>query len=381
MVVTGSIYLLSDLARAGVLRGPPVTQHARMLGFVAIVVAVVILVFFALGYGLGRCCSSAQRGNCAFRSGHRPSGTLCLAGSSLAAAKPRRLQMTLALFGIENDGLNLAVNLLVFFLVVIWVALVYWTYADASRRLDDPMLVGCATAASLFPFIGTIVYTIVRPPEYLEDRHERELEIKAAEKRLALLENRTCRNCGAEVDPSLPALPELHAQAEGAVRELRQAARPALAGVPLLRGRGRRRRCGQAASRAASAARAPRTEAGKRAEADAERTERRERRAPSASGPREHDRTPPGPRRRPDRGRAAHDVAAAAQPVRSRAAHEPHADPRKARRLRTQPHRRGDRALRAQGPAHRGAEADAGRPRARGAALRRAREQAVLPAT
>jgi hypothetical protein len=110
--------------------------------------------------------------------------------------------MTLALFGIENDGLNLAVNLLVFFLVVIWIALVYWTYADASRRLDDPMLVGCATAASLFPFIGTIVYTIVRPPEYMEDRHERELEIEAAEKRLAMLENRTCGNCGAEVDPS-----------------------------------------------------------------------------------------------------------------------------------------------------------------------------------
>jgi hypothetical protein len=110
--------------------------------------------------------------------------------------------MTFALFGIENDGLNLAVNLLVFFLVVIWVALVYWTYADATRRLDDPLLIGCATVASLFPFIGTIVYTIVRPPDYLEDSHERELEIKAAEKRLALLENRTCRNCGSEIEPS-----------------------------------------------------------------------------------------------------------------------------------------------------------------------------------
>jgi hypothetical protein len=110
--------------------------------------------------------------------------------------------MTFALFGIENDGLNLAVNLLVFFLVVIWVALVYWTYADASRRMDDPLLIGCATVASLFPFIGTIVYSIVRPPEYLEDAHERELEVKAAEKRLALLENRTCRNCGSEIEPS-----------------------------------------------------------------------------------------------------------------------------------------------------------------------------------
>ena len=110
--------------------------------------------------------------------------------------------MTFALFGIQNDGLNLAVNLLVFFLVVIWIALVYWTYSDAVRRLDDPLLIGCATVASLFPFIGTIVYTIVRPPEYLDDVHERELEIRAAEKRLALLENRTCRNCGSEVEPS-----------------------------------------------------------------------------------------------------------------------------------------------------------------------------------
>jgi hypothetical protein len=30
------------------------TQHARMLGLVAVVVALVILLFFALGYGLGR---------------------------------------------------------------------------------------------------------------------------------------------------------------------------------------------------------------------------------------------------------------------------------------------------------------------------------------
>jgi hypothetical protein len=110
--------------------------------------------------------------------------------------------MTFALFGIENDGLNLAVNLLVFFLFVIYVALVYWTYADASRRLEDPLLVACATVAAMFPFIGTIVYTIVRPPEYLEDRHEREIEVRAAEKRLALLENRTCRNCGGEVEPT-----------------------------------------------------------------------------------------------------------------------------------------------------------------------------------
>jgi hypothetical protein len=108
----------------------------------------------------------------------------------------------LAVFGIENDGLNLAVNLLLLFLVVLWLALVYWTYSDAKRRIEDPMLVGCSAAAALFPFIGTIVYMIVRPPEYLEDRHERELEIAAAQARLHDLQGIGCPHCGFEIEKS-----------------------------------------------------------------------------------------------------------------------------------------------------------------------------------
>jgi hypothetical protein len=108
----------------------------------------------------------------------------------------------IALFGIENSGLALAVNLLLLFLVVIWLALVYWTYSDAKRRIADPMLVGCATAASLFPFVGTVVYLIVRPPEYLDDVHERELEIAAAQARLSSLEHQHCQYCGFEIERS-----------------------------------------------------------------------------------------------------------------------------------------------------------------------------------
>jgi hypothetical protein len=106
----------------------------------------------------------------------------------------------LAVFGIENDGLNTAASLLLLFLVVIWLALIYWTFADARRRIDDPLLVGCATVASVFPFAGTIVYLIVRPPEYLEDVRERELEIAAAQARLATLEHVHCQYCGFEVE-------------------------------------------------------------------------------------------------------------------------------------------------------------------------------------
>ena len=52
------------------------------------------------------------------------------------------------IFGIKNSTVNLVVDLLILFLVVIWLALVYWTYADARRRIADPMLIGCATAAA-----------------------------------------------------------------------------------------------------------------------------------------------------------------------------------------------------------------------------------------
>lgn len=103
--------------------------------------------------------------------------------------------MALAIFGITNDGLNLAATLFLLMLVVLWLALIVYTYLDARRRISDPFLVACATVASFFPFIGTAVYAIVRPPEFLEDAHERELEIKAAELRVRQLRELTCPNC------------------------------------------------------------------------------------------------------------------------------------------------------------------------------------------
>jgi hypothetical protein len=106
----------------------------------------------------------------------------------------------LAYFGIESSGVNLVINLLIVFVVVAWFALIWWTYTDAQRRIADPMLVGCAVAASLFPFVGTMVYAILRPPEYLEDVHERDVELRAAEVRLAQLEHSICPHCEAPIE-------------------------------------------------------------------------------------------------------------------------------------------------------------------------------------
>lgn len=108
--------------------------------------------------------------------------------------------MSLAIFGITNNGLNLAATLFLLMLVVLWLALIVYTYLDARRRISDPFLIACATVASFFPFIGTAVYAILRPPEYLEDAHERELEIRAAELRVRQLKDQTCPNCEYQVE-------------------------------------------------------------------------------------------------------------------------------------------------------------------------------------
>jgi hypothetical protein len=106
----------------------------------------------------------------------------------------------LAYFGIESSGLSLAVDLVILFIAVLYLSLIYWTYADARRRIHDPMLVGCATAAAFFPFVGPIVYLVLRPPEYLEDVRERELEIQASEARLAQLDDILCPHCDYRIE-------------------------------------------------------------------------------------------------------------------------------------------------------------------------------------
>ena len=102
----------------------------------------------------------------------------------------------------------MVVNLFALGLVAVWLALIVYTYLDAKRRISDPFLVGCATLASFIPYLGTAVYAIVRPPEFLEDAHERELEIKAAELRVRQLTELSCPNCEAPIEKTYLRCPQ-----------------------------------------------------------------------------------------------------------------------------------------------------------------------------
>ena len=106
-------------------------------------------------------------------------------------------------FGALNDffgsgGWPILRNLSIFLVVVFWLAIGYWVYKDARRRIEDPWLVAMATVLGLVPpFVGPIVYLFFRPPEYIEDVRERELEIRAMEDRLS---KRDLHKCNAPLE-------------------------------------------------------------------------------------------------------------------------------------------------------------------------------------
>ena len=88
--------------------------------------------------------------------------------------------------------------LFVLVVVLIWAATVYWVRKDAKRRIESRSLIRLVTLlGAVPPLLGPLVYMLFRPPEYLEDIRERQLEIKAIEQRL---EGQKCPACRAEVD-------------------------------------------------------------------------------------------------------------------------------------------------------------------------------------
>ena len=93
---------------------------------------------------------------------------------------------------LESPILGIATQLVLLLFIILWIALVYWTYADARRR--GALSIFWGIVAVIFPYVGTLIYLIVRPPEYLAESRERELELAVLERELR--ENiHLCPNC------------------------------------------------------------------------------------------------------------------------------------------------------------------------------------------
>jgi Double zinc ribbon len=115
-------------------------------------------------------------------------------------------------FGSTHDFFNSGAwfvirNLLIFFALVFWAATIWWIYKDAKRRIEDPWLVGVSCLLGVVvPFFGPFIYMLFRPPEYLDDVRERELEISAMEDRL-VKRDLHCPVCRTEVDSTFLVCP------------------------------------------------------------------------------------------------------------------------------------------------------------------------------
>lgn len=82
---------------------------------------------------------------------------------------------------------------IIFIIVILWLAFVYWTYRDA--RLRNTSAIFWAIIVLVFNFLGLIIYLILRPPEFIEDVVERSLEIRRMETILDSNISR-CPTCG-----------------------------------------------------------------------------------------------------------------------------------------------------------------------------------------
>ena len=116
-------------------------------------------------------------------------------------------------------------KLVVLFGLAFYLALIFWTAKDARRRIEDPVIVAvCIATAAFFPFVGVLVYLILRPPEYLADVRERELEIRAMERRLGA--DSVCPYCRNPAEASFLSCPHCGTKLKQACRRCKAPLEP-----------------------------------------------------------------------------------------------------------------------------------------------------------
>ncbi len=107
----------------------------------------------------------------------------------------------------HSTGFVVAGDVAVSLAVVFWLGLAYWVHRDARRRIRDPFLVLFATLLGLAPpYIGPVVYLLLRPAETLDDARARRFELQAFEQQLARSQP-ACPVCSSAIEHDYIACP------------------------------------------------------------------------------------------------------------------------------------------------------------------------------
>jgi len=95
------------------------------------------------------------------------------------------------------------------YLVLIWAASVLWAYRDIRRRSEDVSVqVLAVSLVLLLPFVGIPLHLILRPPQTLAEKYERELEQEYL--RRDIEEKYVCPECQRPIEPDFLLCPHCH---------------------------------------------------------------------------------------------------------------------------------------------------------------------------
>jgi RNA polymerase subunit RPABC4/transcription elongation factor Spt4 len=120
---------------------------------------------------------------------------------------------------------HLIVLLLWFFVAILWLACAFWVFKDARRRIEDKIVITVAVLTGLvFGPLGMLIYAIVRPPEYLTEVREREMELEVLERRLNDLQ--VCPYCHADIRDDYLVCPNCMTRLRGVCRTCRRPIEP-----------------------------------------------------------------------------------------------------------------------------------------------------------
>jgi Double zinc ribbon len=108
---------------------------------------------------------------------------------------------------VHSTGFVVGLDVAVALALVFWLALGFWVYKDARRRIADPFLRLLAAVVGLLPpYIGPVVYLLFRPSDTLEDARCRRAELRALEQQFTGARP-TCPVCSSGVEPDYLACP------------------------------------------------------------------------------------------------------------------------------------------------------------------------------
>lgn len=97
------------------------------------------------------------------------------------------------------------------FIFALWVAMGIWTFNDIRSRTRDWLAILLAVLlVMVFPLIGLILYTLIRPKTTLADVYDRALEEEALLRELE--ETHACPTCGVPARDNWVFCPNCHAQ-------------------------------------------------------------------------------------------------------------------------------------------------------------------------